>query len=313
MRARAAAVAAALLAARAGAVLFRRGGVEAAVHVRGAVRQGAGDGLWPSLDGTYTSVFRWNDNAACPGEVVIRNNFALDKDNVASVVDGADFVEDGQPCSGATLFSQSVPFLLTEAGRAQMREQGLDERLARNEAAEGSLEQFTNARLGYDSFAPEDTERVRRCGDKVYGDDTFWYSIPGGDGNKVTMGAVSGTQTTTEFQEGTKGLFVSLRRGLLWARHGDARARSAVLTCVLLFLLPFLFPHRRSCRSWRPAGASVFCARQWINRWTRLSPRPLLSRHWRQPSSNHPPLRRRPRRTRQPRPRRVQPRPMGER
>lgn len=52
-----------------------------------------------------------------------------------------------------------------------MNDCGLAARLAMNKAAYWSLRLFTCARLGYDEYLEGNVWKMRRCGDKVDGDD----------------------------------------------------------------------------------------------------------------------------------------------
>jgi hypothetical protein len=176
-----------------------------------ATRQAVSDGLWPSVDGTYKSVYKFNNNPNCPNTIVMKNNFALNKENTISRVGINDIVEDGNVCTGGNFFSISIAFYLTQEGAAYAKQNhgNVSRRMTLNAAAQGTLSQFVGSRLGLDDYG-NSTVKFRTCGTRKYGEDTFWFSIQGGQGNKVSIGPSGAKADTVVFPAGTKGIFVRL-------------------------------------------------------------------------------------------------------
>jgi desert hedgehog len=175
-----------------------------------SARQAAAVGLWPGIDGTYRSVFRYNNNTECPNTVGIKNNFALDADTNLSTVAHGDISEDGVACNPEGIFfSASIPFFLSADGQdyASLSHGNVLERLKANPAAAGAVNQFKDSRVGYDDYKPGGA-RERVCGRKKYNDKTFWFSIQGGIGNKVSIGPVGSPPTVIPFPVDTKGIFL---------------------------------------------------------------------------------------------------------
>lgn len=226
-----------------------------------AVRQAVSNGLWPSVDGTYKSVFKFNDDQECPNTIVMKNNVAMNEANTISRVQASDISEDDNVCSGATFYSVSIPYLKSEEGResAMGTFSDLDARLERNSAAASSLHKFRDSRIGFDGWANGTTLQVRTCGSRTYGDTTFWFSIRGRAGNKVSIGASGEVPTTTDFPAGTKGLFVS-EYDCAWSvemavvnLHTCRISNSTSPFCACCYCL------LHCTSSWLPAADSVYC------------------------------------------------------